>query len=114
MTPADWTSGYPAQDPFERARRAMVADQIAARGVRDARVLEVLRAVPRHEFVPPGARDDAYVDSPLPIGHGQTISQPFIVAFMTEAVDVKPGEKVLEIASRAGGQQHGQPLHLVA
>jgi len=84
MAPADRTSGGLSQDPLQRARLSMVADQIAARGVKDARVLDAMRAVPRHEFVPTTVREDAYVDSPLPIGHGQTISQPYIVALMTE------------------------------
>ena len=62
----------------------MVEDQIAARGVKDSRVLAAMRAVPRHRFVPPDQADAAYQDRPLPIGFGQTISQPYIVAFMTE------------------------------
>ena len=77
----------------------MIEEQIIARGVTHAPTLAALRAVPRHRFVPADVQREAYADHPLPIGHGQTISQPFIVAFMTEAVDVKPGEKVLEIGS---------------
>ena len=70
---------------FARAREAMVATQIAARGVKDPKTLAAMRKVPRHLFVPEAARAQAYEDHPLGIGHGQTISQPYIVAFMTEA-----------------------------
>jgi protein-L-isoaspartate(D-aspartate) O-methyltransferase len=104
MAPADGTPEPPQTDAFARARLAMVADQIASRGVRDARVLEAMRAVPRHEFVPPAARGDAYVDSPLPIGHGQTISQPYIVALMTELARPAPGDRVLEVGTGSGYQ----------
>ncbi len=82
----------------------MVAGQIEARGVRDSRVLAALREVPRHWFVPPEARAGAYQDHPLPIGHGQTISQPFIVAIMTELARVRPMGKVLEIGTGCGYQ----------
>ncbi|MGF1613856.1 MAG: protein-L-isoaspartate(D-aspartate) O-methyltransferase [Gammaproteobacteria bacterium] len=85
-------------------RQQMVATQIAARGVADPRVLEAMGRVPRHEFVPDRSRGLAYVDSPLPIGHGQTISQPFIVAFMTEAARIGPGDRVLEIGTGSGYQ----------
>src|SRR5690606_12752911 len=78
-------------------RETMVRDQLERRGVKDARVLAAMRKVPRHEFVPDAVKDRAYDDRPLPIGHGQTISQPFIVAFMTEALAPQAGEKVLEI-----------------
>jgi len=104
MAPADCTSGDPPQDAYARARLAMVADQIAARGVRDPRVLDAMRAVPRHEFVPAAVRDDAYVDSPLPIGHGQTISQPYIVALMTELARPSPSDRVLEVGTGSGYQ----------
>ncbi len=86
------------------ARARMVHDQIAARGVTDPGVLGAMRTVPRHEFVPPGLRIEAYEDRPLPIGHGQTISQPYIVALMTELAAVKPGERVLEIGTGSGYQ----------
>ena len=85
-------------------REAMVATQIAAREVRDPRVLAAMRAVPRHEFVPAEVRAHAYADSPLPIGHGQTISQPYIVAFMTEQLALKPTQRVLEIGTGSGYQ----------
>jgi protein-L-isoaspartate(D-aspartate) O-methyltransferase len=85
-------------------RERMVRDQIAAREVRDEAVLAAMRRVPRHRFVPAHLSRMAYQDTPLPIGHGQTISQPFIVAFMTEAAAVKPGAKVLEIGTGSGYQ----------
>lgn len=85
-------------------RDAMVATQIEARGVRDPRVLAALRRVPRHEFVPQHLQAEAYEDGPLPIGAGQTISQPYIVALMTEAVDVQPGERVLDVGTGSGYQ----------
>ncbi|MEK7953791.1 protein-L-isoaspartate(D-aspartate) O-methyltransferase [Luteolibacter soli] len=82
----------------------MVAEQIERRGVKDPRVLEVMRMVPRHEFVPEEERHEAYDDRPLPIGHGQTISQPYIVALMTEALGLKGTEKVLEVGTGSGYQ----------
>jgi protein-L-isoaspartate(D-aspartate) O-methyltransferase len=82
----------------------MVDEQIEPRGVRDPRVLSALRAVPRHLFVPRQDPAHAYGDHPLPIGHGQTISQPYIVAFMTEALAVEPGMRVLEIGTGSGYQ----------
>jgi protein-L-isoaspartate(D-aspartate) O-methyltransferase len=104
MTPADCTSGDPSQDSLTRARLAMVADQIAARGVKDPRVLDVMRAVPRHEFVPAPVREDAYADSPIPIGYGQTISQPYIVALMTELARPSPSDRALEVGTGSGYQ----------
>ena len=104
MAPADCTPDDPSQGAFGRARLAMVSDQIAARGVKDPRVLDAMRAVPRHEFVPASAREDAYVDSPLPIGHGQTISQPYIVALMTELARPSPSDRALEIGTGSGYQ----------
>jgi protein-L-isoaspartate(D-aspartate) O-methyltransferase len=86
------------------ARVDMVARQIAARGVRDERVLAAMRKVPRHEFIPPGTRDLAYTDRPLPIEHQQTISQPYIVALMTELANVGRDSKVLEIGTGSGYQ----------
>ena len=82
----------------------MVADQIKARGVRDPRVLDAMAKVPRHQFLPEGQRDEAYQDRPVPIGHGQTISQPYIVAYMTEALQVGPAHRVLEIGTGCGYQ----------
>ena len=86
------------------ARVRMVTDQIEGRGVVDAAVLAAMRAVPRHRFVPDEFLDQAYADHPLPIGQGQTISQPYIVALMTEALRLKPGERVLEIGTGSGYQ----------
>ncbi|NWJ42022.1 MAG: protein-L-isoaspartate(D-aspartate) O-methyltransferase [Geothrix sp.] len=89
---------------YATARARMVREQIAARGITNLRVLEAMGQVPRHEFVPAELRSRAYEDGPLPIGHGQTISQPYIVAFMTEALDPKPTDRVLEIGTGSGYQ----------
>ena len=93
-----------AEDPFAAARESMVRDQIEARGVTDRRLLDALRRVPRHRFVPDNARHAAYDDYPLAIGHGQTISQPFVVAFMTEALELSGDETVLEVGTGSGYQ----------
>lgn len=93
-----------SEDPRAGERNAMVDTQIAARGVRNPRVLEAMRTVPRHLFVPPAYQREAYRDSPLPIGHGQTISQPYIVAVMTELLAISPGDRVLEIGAGSGYQ----------
>jgi protein-L-isoaspartate(D-aspartate) O-methyltransferase len=85
-------------------REAMVEEQIIARGVRDTTTLAAMRTVPRHRFVPASLAAYAYDDRPLPIGHGQTISQPFMVAFMTEIINPGPGRKVLEIGTGSGYQ----------
>jgi protein-L-isoaspartate(D-aspartate) O-methyltransferase len=82
----------------------MVKNQIMLRGVKDSKVLDAMMKVERHLFVPPGATDDAYGDYPLSIGHGQTISQPYIVAFMTEALKLTGQEKVLEVGTGSGYQ----------
>jgi protein-L-isoaspartate(D-aspartate) O-methyltransferase len=87
---------------IERAR--MVDVQLRARDIRNEPVLQAMQAVPRHLFVPDNVRDRSYRDMPLPIGHDQTISQPFIVAFMTEALDVQPDHRVLEIGTGSGYQ----------
>lgn len=91
-------------DHHAEARRLMVEDQLRARGIRNAKVLAAMGRVPRHEFVPAPLHPLAYADHPLPIGHGQTISQPFIVAFMTEALDPAPTDRVLEIGTGSGYQ----------
>ncbi|MCW5977498.1 MAG: protein-L-isoaspartate(D-aspartate) O-methyltransferase [Bryobacteraceae bacterium] len=95
---------WPAQDMYRQQREAMVREHIEARGISNARVLRAMRTVPRHEFVPAELRAQAYADHPLPIGHGQTISQPYIVAFMSDALDVKHTHKVLEIGAGSGYQ----------
>jgi len=87
---------------FLSRRERMVETQIAARGVRDPWVLHAMRTVPREAFVPASMRESAYDDEPLPIGEGQTISQPYVVAVMTEAVRPKPGDRVLEIGTGSG------------
>jgi len=89
-----------SNEPAER----MVRQQIEARQVRDRRVLDAMRRVPRHLFVPSGSRASAYEDRPVAIGHGQTISQPYIVAFMTELLELRGGERVLEIGTGSGYQ----------
>jgi len=91
-------------DNYVQARKRMVEEQIAARGVRDPRVLAAMAAVPRHLFVPEGQWHHAYEDHPLPIGDGQTISQPYIVAAMTEALELESGSKVLELGTGSGYQ----------
>lgn len=93
-----------AADPYAAARESMVREQIEARGVRDPAVLRAMRATPRHLFVPDAVKNRAYEDAPLPIGHGQTISQPYIVAYMTELLDLKPSHRVLEIGTGSGYQ----------
>ena len=85
-------------------RDQMVQEQIMARGVTDPRVLHVMRTIPRHQFVLESDVEEAYEDHPLPIGFGQTISQPYIVAFMTEALNLQPHERVLEIGAGSGYQ----------
>ncbi len=97
-------SPTPTIDAFTEARLDMVENTIVARGVQDPDVLRSIRTVPRHEFVPADYLAQAYADHPLPIGYGQTISQPFIVAWMTELLELQPGEKVLEIGTGSGYQ----------
>lgn len=89
---------------FESERRAMIEWQLRSRGIRDERVLQAMFEVPRHEFVPPLYQDAAYDDRPIVIGDGQTISQPYMVAAMTEAAEVHPGDRVLEIGTGSGYQ----------
>ena len=89
---------------FESARDAMVETQLRRRAIEDPAVLSAMRAVPRHEFVPAEFRNRAYEDAPLPIGDGQTISQPYIVAVMTAALRLRGGERVLEVGTGCGYQ----------
>lgn len=91
-------------DAYKTHRYEMVKSQIASRGIANQKVLEAFRKVPRHEFVPHEYRRFAYADQPLPIGEGQTISQPYIVAYMTDVLNLKSGEKVLEIGTGSGYQ----------
>jgi len=91
-------------DEYTAARERMVREQIEARGIRDARLLAALRKVPRHLFVPVEEQGEAYIDYPLAIEDGQSISQPYIVAFMTDALELKPGDRVLEIGTGSGYQ----------
>ncbi len=97
-------SGRKAADVFQRLRDEMVERQIRARGVTDERVLEAMRRVPRHLFVPKGQQVRAYDDMPLPVGEGQTISQPYMVAWMTDLLGLRGGETVLEIGTGTGYQ----------
>lgn len=91
-------------DEYAVVRERMVREQLESRDVRDARVLEAMRSVPRHEFVPQESRNLAYADAPLPIGDGQTISQPYIVAFMTELLEVQAADRILEVGTGSGYQ----------
>jgi protein-L-isoaspartate(D-aspartate) O-methyltransferase len=92
------------KDIYERERRLMVENQIRARGVTDQNVLDAMLTVPRHMFVPQFEKSSSYSDGPLPIGHGQTISQPYIVAYMTELLELQGDEKVLELGTGCGYQ----------
>lgn len=93
---------YPQQDATRQAREAMVHDQLIARGIRDSAVLKAMQSIPRHLFVPQASLSEAYADRALPINAGQTISQPFIVAYMLQALQLKPDDYVLEIGSGSG------------
>jgi protein-L-isoaspartate(D-aspartate) O-methyltransferase len=97
-------SGPPSEQEMDEQRERMVDRQIERRGIENPRVLEALRSVKRHLFVPPDEVTSAYEDHPLPIGHGQTISQPYIVALMTETIDPRPDDRVLEIGTGSGYQ----------
>ncbi|MGZ3595602.1 MAG: protein-L-isoaspartate(D-aspartate) O-methyltransferase [Syntrophales bacterium] len=91
-------------DDFQKQRLSMVKDQIIERGVKDRSVLEAMMAVPRHKFVPDNYLSRAYDDSPVPIGYGQTISQPYIVAYMTEILDLNKNSRILEVGTGSGYQ----------
>jgi protein-L-isoaspartate(D-aspartate) O-methyltransferase len=92
------------KDPFREARLHLVSEYIEREGITNTRVLNSLRQVPRHEFVTPQYRHDAYIDTALPIGHKQTISPPFVVAYMTQTIDPQPEDRVLEIGTGSGYQ----------
>ncbi len=93
-----------SEDPFATARATMVRDHLAKRDISDARVLAAMGRVPRHRLIPPQLQSEAYADRPLSIGHNQTISQPYIVAFMSQALELQPSDKVLEIGTGSGYQ----------
>ena len=105
-----WTYGMgtawaeQGSDPYLIERQRMVERDLKSRDITDPKVLEVMARLERHLFVPKSYQDQAYADHPLPIGEGQTISQPYIVAYMTQALSLKPGEKVLEIGTGSGYQ----------
>jgi protein-L-isoaspartate(D-aspartate) O-methyltransferase len=105
LTLAGFQCASPPQlQDIQRERRQMVEKQIEARGIRNTRVLEAMRTVPRHEFVADAYKASAYSDIPLPTSHGQTISQPYIVALMTELADPKAEDRVLEVGTGSGYQ----------
>lgn len=105
LVPAVFLSSQKAKEKtYAQAREYMVTKQLAARDITDAKVLEVMEKVPRHLFVSPRYRSLAYADRPLPIDEGQTISQPYIVALMTQYLHLQPGDKVLEIGTGSGYQ----------
>ena len=93
-----------ASDTFEKKRQQMVEQQIKSRGIENLKVLRAMSTVPRHLFVPKNLQRQAYVDGPLPIGHGQTISQPYIVAYMTDILHIQPEHRILEIGTGSGYQ----------
>jgi protein-L-isoaspartate(D-aspartate) O-methyltransferase len=97
-------SGTPQPQDWDDERRRMVTGQLRARDITDQRVLDAMLRVPRHQFVPEPQRGGSYGDFPLPIGHDQTISQPYIVAFMTQSLEVRPTDRVLEIGTGSGYQ----------
>ena len=103
-TAAAPSSATAADDPFAESREHMVSTQIEGRGVDDSSVLAAMRTTPRHAFVPAEYVSQAYEDHPLPIGYGQTISQPYIVAIMSAALDTEPEDKVLEVGTGSGYQ----------
>jgi protein-L-isoaspartate(D-aspartate) O-methyltransferase len=106
LEPAPPADAAPPGPDYAAARQRMVAEQLKGfgRAITNARVLQAMSTVPRHEFVPEKSRREAYEDYPLPIGYGQTISQPYIVAFMTEQLAPRPGDRVLEIGCGSGYQ----------
>ena len=105
----EWLSMKNLSRKYDRKREEMVRSQIEARGIKDPGVLSAFRKVPRHLFVSEALREQAYGDYPLPIGEQQTISSPFIVAFMTESLEPRPDDKVLEIGTGSGYQAAAKP-----
>ena len=108
LTASSWhlspITEFESQDPLRARRLAMVQEQICDRGITDSSTLAALRAVERHLFIPHDRRAEAYEDRPVPIGYGQTISQPYIVALMTELLQINGGDRVLEIGTGSGYQ----------
>jgi protein-L-isoaspartate(D-aspartate) O-methyltransferase len=104
LVPSDVAPSEVAELGFDQERRQMVEQQVSGRGIVDTAVLRAMAAVPRHSFVPAQYAQHAYSDGPLPIGHGQTISQPYIVALMTDALELTPDDRVLEIGTGSGYQ----------
>ncbi|HEX6105929.1 MAG TPA: protein-L-isoaspartate(D-aspartate) O-methyltransferase [Gemmatimonadales bacterium] len=104
LAPAGIACQQEGAERWRNERERMVAEQIAARGIRDSATLAAMRRVPRHEFVPEDVRAHAYADTPLPIGRDQTISQPYVVALMTELIRPRPGGRVLEVGTGSGYQ----------
>jgi len=104
FSPSIFSATGQKADEYARKRQKMVAEQLASRDISDRRVLEVMGRVPRHLFIPLPYRDQAYQDHPLPIDEGQTISQPYIVALMTQCLALEGGEKILEIGTGSGYQ----------
>lgn len=98
------SDSLPDEGLLRMMREGMVESQLRARGIQDERVLEVMGALPRENFIAPSIREQAYDDSPLSIGFGQTISQPYVVAYMTELLEVQPQDKVLEVGTGSGYQ----------
>lgn len=95
---------HPSESGFQAERKRMVEEQIENRGIIDSKIIEAFLKVPRHRFVPEAYRNMAYTDGALPIGEGQTISQPYVVAFMTKSLDLSESDKVLEIGTGSGYQ----------
>lgn len=93
-----------SNDPYTKARQNMVATQLKSRDITDPKVLKAMGTVPRHKLIPPSLWNQAYSDHPLPIGEGQTISQPYVVAYMTQALGLKGNENILEIGTGSGYQ----------
>jgi protein-L-isoaspartate(D-aspartate) O-methyltransferase len=102
LGPEGGMQDFPQPEAYRDQRLLMVEEQLRVRGIRDERVLDAMARVPRHEFVPPEYRNEAYEDHPLPIGDGQTISQPFVVAAMLEALALRPEDGVLEVGTGSG------------
>ena len=95
-----------AQADSDSSRRRMVEEAVIEAGITNSRVIDAMLAVPRHEFLPPGRRKNAYKDMAIPIGQRQTISSPYIVALMTQKIDPQPTDRVLEIRDGGGGAEH--------